>query len=546
LSSLWQTTVRLFHITIHDLLSQAISNYLTERGGLSPEELTRMRLVAFSLKYGLCREAQEELARWPELNLPSAYRMEKELETLSGLEEDIYHCCINSCVLFTGEFEDCQACPICEEPRLDGRQKPRNVFRYLPLQPRLQALFKSPKMLDKLQYRKNLGPFTDTYRDVFDSEHFRTLLQTKVVMDGTEYPHKIGEFDTDIFIGFGVDGVSLYRGLGAQQSRASVTCWPLVVFVYSFDPQTQTRTENTFMLGVIPGPKQPKHFNSFITPFHKECRKGAIGVPTYHSAEQRLFNLHWYLLHSQVDILAAVKARCCKGPGAINPCHECRIKAIYDPNAARKTYYLPHQRPDDEEPRTEYLLSNLKTHADFVKIWDELAQAKDNKEYEELTKKHGVTGIPLLGLLPSIDMVKSFPYGLMHQLFANAVPNLVLHWKGDFKKLDPVEDVYALSQAAWEAIGSATAASARTTPSWMIRLMPDIFLNSHKYTCESWAFWIVWIAPLLLKGRLPEEHYQHLLLFSKIIKVATSLEITTQQLDELDLDIRVWHAEYER
>jgi hypothetical protein len=235
-----------------------------------------------------------------------------------------------------------------------------------------------------------------------------------------------------------------------------------------------------------------------------------------------------------------------QGPGAINPCHECHIKAIYDSNTTRKTDYLPHQRPDDEESRTNYLLSNLKTHADFVKIWDALAQAKDNKEYEELTKKHSVTGIPLLGLLPSIDMVKSFPYGLLHQLFANAIPNLVLHWKGDFKKLDSAEGIYALSQAAWEAIGSATAASAHTTPSWMIRLMPDIFLNSHKYTCESWAFWIVWIAPLLLKGHLPEDHYQHLLLFSKIIKVATSLEITTQQLDELDQEIQAWHAEYER
>jgi hypothetical protein len=151
--------------------------------------------------------------------------MEKELATLSGLEEEVHHCCINSCVLFTGEFEDCQNCPICEEPQLDGRKKPCNVFRYLPLQPRLQALFKWPKMLEKLQYRKNMGPFTDTCRCIFDSEHFRTLLQTKVVVDGTEYPHKMGKFDTDIFIGFGVDGAAV-SVLGNQGHPLPLGPWP--------------------------------------------------------------------------------------------------------------------------------------------------------------------------------------------------------------------------------------------------------------------------------------------------------------------------------
>jgi hypothetical protein len=45
--------VCLFLLAYHDLPLLAISNYFAERGGLSPEELTRMRLVTFSLKYGL-------------------------------------------------------------------------------------------------------------------------------------------------------------------------------------------------------------------------------------------------------------------------------------------------------------------------------------------------------------------------------------------------------------------------------------------------------------------------------------------------------------
>lgn len=125
-----------------------------EDNALPPEVVRALRSVAFSLKYSLCREGQEELGDWPELDLPSVYRREKLLEELSGLKEVVYHCCINTCVLFTGEYEDYNECPICKEPRRDNRKRPRNVFRYLPLIPRLQLLFRSPKMIEKLHYRQ--------------------------------------------------------------------------------------------------------------------------------------------------------------------------------------------------------------------------------------------------------------------------------------------------------------------------------------------------------------------------------------------------------
>ncbi|KIM19970.1 hypothetical protein M408DRAFT_311094 [Serendipita vermifera MAFF 305830] len=84
------------------------------------------------------------------------------------------------------------------------------------------------------------------------------------------------------------------------------------------------------------------------------------------------------------------------------------------------------------------------------------------------------------------------------------------------------------------------------TPSWMVRAMPDIHLHSTKYTAESWAFWITWMAPYLLFDRLPDEHYQHLLLLVDIIKAVTSLELEEEGLDILDADVRRWHDQYEQ
>lgn len=75
--------------------------------------------------------------------------------------------------------------------------------------------------------------------------------------------------------------------------------------------------------------------------------------------------------------------------------------------------------------------------------------------------------------------------------------------------------------------------------------MPNIDIHASRFTAESWAFWITWIAPYVMEGRLPRVHYDHLILLTDIIKAATSLEITEDMLDKLDDDVRVWHAQYE-
>lgn len=518
----------------------------TEQTLLTDDDRRSLRALAYNLKYKHSRDALDELISDSMMNIDtSPYLMEKQLEDLSGLREHVYHCCVNSCVLFAGDYIFRTHCPICEEPRYDNRNKPRNIFRYIPIIPRLQAMFKSKRMIQMLDYRSNLEAYSGIMRDVFDSEHFRELLEKNVTINGEELPYKIGEHRDDLFIGFSFDGVSLYRGLGVEQRRTSLSCWPAFAIMYSISPTLRTRLEHVMCLGIIPGPHSPKITNSFLYPFFEECSRGAIGIPTYHSVEDRMFSLHFYPIFTSMDILASIKARGTKSTGAVIPCHECPLVGTRhsDPQHRNRTYYYPHQKPGEDEPCTDDLLSNLKTHAHFLDVWNQLDQAEDPKEFESLQKEYGVTCIPILGLLPSIDIIKSFPYGLMHQLFENLCPNMVDHWRGTFTQLNSTRDVYYITPAAWKLINANTLASARLTPSWMIRLIQDL---SSKLTAESWAFWFTWMAPYLLEGYLPQEHYDHFLLLTRIIKLATCLEITEEMMDELDTGIRQWHTDYER
>jgi hypothetical protein len=173
-----------------------------------------------------------------------------------------------------------------------------------------------------------------------------------------------------------------------------------------------------------------------------------------------MFTMRFYPIFNTMDMPALAKANGSKNTGAIIPCHECPITGIWDP--AKKTvttYYVPHQCLGDDELRMDELLANLKTHADYEVAWHELSEAATVAEYKTIQSRYGITCIPILGLLPSIDLVKSFPFGMMHLLFENNAPNLILHWKGIYKILIPEEDPQ---------IGKETADTVRTTPSSMV------------------------------------------------------------------------------
>ena len=75
----------------------------------------------------------------------SHYEAKKMLKEL-GLTYEKIHACKNDCILFWGEHENKDICPVCKEPRYkyDGMNKKKNaqkILRYFPLKARLKRLF---------------------------------------------------------------------------------------------------------------------------------------------------------------------------------------------------------------------------------------------------------------------------------------------------------------------------------------------------------------------------------------------------------------------
>ncbi|PVG03840.1 hypothetical protein CPB86DRAFT_694358, partial [Serendipita vermifera] len=131
-------------------------------------------------------------------------------------------------------------------------------------------------------------------------------------------------------------------------------------------------------LGIIPGPHEPKHLNSFLHPFYLECVQGAKGIPAVRTdgASFKSFDLHFYPLFGIGDIKALIKLCGTKGPNALAPCHLCTITGVRDPNRVGvTTHYLPHIEPGETVSRLPHLLSQPRTHQHYLRTYHQLDRA---------------------------------------------------------------------------------------------------------------------------------------------------------------------------
>ncbi|KAJ7333281.1 hypothetical protein DFH08DRAFT_1020774 [Mycena albidolilacea] len=122
------------------------------------------------------------------------------------------HCCVNSCMAYTGDDAELHTCRFCKEPRFTLiLHKPRRFFCYLPIIPRLQGYFQNRVLVKQLLYRHKYEHKPETIADVFDSIHYRTLRKQNVVVDGKTLPYKYFSGRYDIALGICLDSYLLFK-----------------------------------------------------------------------------------------------------------------------------------------------------------------------------------------------------------------------------------------------------------------------------------------------------------------------------------------------
>jgi hypothetical protein len=396
----------------------------------------------------------------------------------------------------------------------------------------------NPTHAQKMRYRADYVQEPGILKDVFDGSHYRTLLNTFVPIDSS-IPFYFFSDPRDIALGLSTDGFAPFK-------RRSKTCWPMILFNYNLPPEIRFQKRYCIHVGTVPGPKKPWDWDSFCWPLVQELVQLEIGVQAFDAVSMVLFLLHAYLILAFGDIPAVALMMRMKGQNAISPCRMCDIKGI----SVARTHYVPLQRdkfPGADPPRYDAANLPLRTHKDFLEQADEVEKAKKNVDREELAKKYGIKGRPVLSCTSALSFPSSFPFDFMHLIWENLLPNLVLFWTGDFKELSHEGMGYVIEKRIWKEIGVATAACGATIPSAFGAPVPNIESNRSYMTAEMWANWTLYIAPVVLRGRFKKEkYYKHFMKLVHLLKLCLAFEIDEAMLKEIDEGFKSWVEAYEK
>jgi hypothetical protein len=273
------------------------------------------------------------------LRLPNWGETKSRTAFLSGLDPILYNCCPNSCCCYVVPYAELDRCPYCNTSRYNSERRPQKVFVYIPLIPRLVALYRQRRFATLMRYRSEYVHSPETNRDILDRSVYRNLLKRRVVVDGKKMPHRYFSDPRDIALGLSTDGFAPFR-------CRTMTAWPLIVFIYNLPPELRFLKEYILCLGVVPG--KPKDMDSFLWPAVEELLKLAVGVRAFDVIQSTIFSLHAYPIIASGDIPAISMVMNMKGHNGFSPCQACKITGVL---MGTKTYYVPLDRSKHPDVR---------------------------------------------------------------------------------------------------------------------------------------------------------------------------------------------------
>ena len=519
---------------------------------ITQEDLGILRMFQYKHSYFLPQTAFNALSYvFPQISIPSIDRMHSRIRHLSGLSSVVYDCCVNSCCCFVGDFQDDNTCRFCGEPRYTTEgKKPRKKYKYSPIIPRLRGLYENKDMCKELLYRheyeqlQNCSDENTAIADVWDGKLYKELKKRKIKINGKELPTNYFSDLHDIALGLTTDGFSPWR-------RRKYTAWPILLINYNLAPEKRNNKANIIPVSVVPGPKKPKDFDSFLYPLAEELLHLSEGVRAFNASTGELFRLRAYLIMAFGDIPAVSLLMKMKGHNGIASCRLCNIRGLRVPETENTAHYVPLDRSSHPQPgdilKYDPCKLPMRTHNDFVRDAHLVVTAATRAEEERIAKLSGIKGRTILLALDSLTFPLSFPYDFMHLIYENLIKNLISLWTNDYKGLDTGIGDYAINSTFWDAIGTATAAAGDTIPSVYSARLGSISGDRSTFSADNYSFWALYIAPILLQRRFNHQrYYDHFVQLVVLLHICLKFEYTSEDVKTIRDGFISWVVTYEK
>ncbi|KAJ2911365.1 hypothetical protein MD484_g9049, partial [Candolleomyces efflorescens] len=500
--------------------------------------------------------------RWPESGMLSYEQIRKKVQEFSRVTPIVSDMCVNSCVAYTSQFQDLNACPECGEARFTTNSKgkliPRRMFHTLPLGPTIQALWRNPTSAKNMAYRQhktveNLNKFVSPDGKIHVTE-------TDDIMSGEDYLRcvlsgTIGLEDTVLMIS--MDGAQLYR---QRQSD----CWIYIWVLMDLPPELRYKKQYVIPGAVIPGPNAPKNVDSFLFPglahiasLQKE------GLKVWDASNPRIFLTKPIVALTTADGPAMVDFSGFVGHKGFQGCREfCNIPGRRS-SVQSKTYYpallkpVGHTIEGSSHPDID-LLNHLHHHQtpgstqiQYERRLEIVLAAENQSQYLRARRDTGVAKPSIFsGMHVYPPMPAMFPSDVMHLLGLNIPSNLLDIFRGTIScELDDNCDTWdfaVLTGDIWSRHGEIItlwrpffAAGFDHVPT-----NPVEYINSG-YRAQEFLIYIYDLLPALLYNVLPETYWTTFCKLCMAVKIVLQRRLTREQIEQAHILVLEFALEFE-
>lgn len=478
----------------------------------------------------------------PPINILSYDTIKRRVQELSGVVPLRVDMCINTCVAFTGPFEDLEICPECSESRYtdpEAKSGSRRQFYSIPLGPQLQALRRSPESAEKMQYRAEL---TAKILQELDDTGLNFPVVYEDVFHGNEYIQAVrdGKITTkDMVLLLSIDGAQLY------QSKRS-DCWIFIWIIFDHTPDTRYKKKYVLPGGFIGGPNKPKNPDSFLFPslYHLAALQKE-GLKIYNGMTKEVFTSYLFFLFGMADGPGMTYLNGLVGhTGGLGCRMHCDARGRRKPGTS--TYFPAALKPinynvagcnhGDIDLRADRKPDPTRYQQDLVTV---LASPNETK-YQANRLKTGIVKPSIFsGLSPTrtFPIPNCFPLDLMHLASLN-IPDLFINlWRGtlycDSSDDKSLWDWVVLVDDVWIKHGKLVADTASYIPGSFDR-PPRNPAEKISSGYKAWEFLLYFfvLGPAIFRVVLPDKYWQHYCKLVRGIRILHQKASTAAEIQE--------------
>lgn len=362
--------------------------------------------------------------------------------------------------------------PLMKRVKIGGKFKlvPRKTFVYRSIIKALQMIIDRGNFLEACEHWRKRKTELGSLSDVYDGKVWKDLN----TVSGRPFLSLPG----NLCFTLNIDWFNPF-------DEAPYSAGAIYLVVLNLPRSEQYKIENTILVGMIPGPNEPKnHINTYLSPMVQDMCKLFEGHVFHNSHSLTRLSMVRAMLVCITCDLPATRKVC--GFSNFNACHGCSkcLKRFPVNQFGKKTDYSGYDYEN-------WPIRDLKFHS--LKA-TESKNANTKQAQEEIAKEFGIKYSELI-LLPHFDIVRYHVIDPMHNIFLGLVKHTVKIWK----------DIGLLQDKHYPIIQEKV--DNMNPPSKIGRIPRKIGSGFAAFTADEWKHWIMIYSLYALLEILPEDHY---------------------------------------